>query len=168
MQSQPTNQINNLSLAETIAYRNGGEANAFLVAKGVPSSRTADELAFKIARYIVKNGDSGLADMVAIHPDRALILENVVIAPEEKANIQGSNFMKDKFNNCSGNNGSYNNCSGCGGTCGANKGYSNVNGNNLPQQAQPLQLVSKEGALTALAMVAMIGIFAITMIKNKN
>jgi hypothetical protein len=146
----------NLTLIETIAYRNSNEANTLLINNGYPQSRNIDELIFKLSQFLLKGGDTALQQLSQIHPDKDLIIGNNTAAPQTNNFVPGTGFA---------NSTGYNSCEGCGGKCGgANKpAYSNVDA-----QAQPvMQLSGNSQMFNTLAIIAIVGIFAM-MINSKG
>jgi hypothetical protein len=80
-----------MTLAGTIVLRNPKGAKKFLGQYGV-SAKNPQDAVLKINNIISKKGDPALKELVSIHPDRELILENY-------SNACGS----CQFSNCSGN-----------------------------------------------------------------
>ncbi len=160
-----TQQQQKASCADNFGYymaaNNSQELNSFLTGKGFAPARTVDDLAFKINHYITQGGDAALDELARLHPDRDLIMQNNMPAP------QANNFLNATgnggYHNCSG--GGYNSCQGgcssCGGAKAAPPRYSNAEGGTpaVPGHA-------KENALNVIAILAVIGLVAIVTMKG--
>ncbi len=146
--SRNPNQIQSLSLAEVIAYRNPTVANKFLIHAGYGPSRDSKEMSYKLAKYIADNGEDCLPGLAEIHPDR-----DWIVPPQVKQNqpaTQNQNMNIDGFDNCRGNGCSckkYHNAAGDTAEAGNQLRSSNLFNN----QTMMLGII----ALTAITVIAL-------------